>query len=108
MAQPVGIAYHAVTTRADIKEGETVLVQGCGPIGLSAMMHCKLRGARAISTDIVDYRCRKALSLGADFSLNPHRDNVEELILDTTKGEGATKVIECVGGEQDETLFDLR
>jgi threonine dehydrogenase-like Zn-dependent dehydrogenase len=105
VAQPAGIAYHAVATRAEVKEGETVLVQGCGPIGLSAMMHCKLAGARVVSTDIVGYRCRKALALGADFSLNAHEENVEEFILDTTKGNGVEKVIECVGGDQDETLI---
>ncbi len=106
VAQPVGIARHAVTTRADVTEGDTVLVQGCGPIGLSAMMLCKLRGARVISTDIVDYRCSKAKTLGADYSLNAHKENIEEFIRDITNGEGVEKIIECVGGDQDETLLE--
>jgi threonine dehydrogenase-like Zn-dependent dehydrogenase len=35
-AQPAAIANHAVMTRAAIQPGETVLIQGCGPIGTSA------------------------------------------------------------------------
>ncbi|HUV08653.1 MAG TPA: alcohol dehydrogenase catalytic domain-containing protein [Spirochaetia bacterium] len=104
VAQPASIAYHAVATRAAVAQGETVLVQGCGPIGLSAMMLSKLRGARVISTDIVDYRCRRAKELGADFSLNAHRDDIRKIVIDATNGQGVDKVIECVGGDQDETL----
>ena len=102
--QPAGIARHAVATRADIQPGEVLLVQGCGPIGLSAMMLAKLRGATVVSTDIVDYRCDKARAMGADLVLNAHRDDVIEAILDLTAGQGADKVIECVGGDQDETI----
>ena len=54
VAQPGCIANHAVSGRARVEVGETVLIQGCGPIGLSAMMLAKLKGARGISTAIVD------------------------------------------------------
>jgi L-iditol 2-dehydrogenase len=106
VAQPAGIANHAVSTRADVRPGEVVLIQGCGPIGLSAMMLSKLRGATVISTDIVDYRCDLARELGADLVLNAHRDPVREAVLDLTNGCGADKVIECVGGDQDETISE--
>jgi L-iditol 2-dehydrogenase len=104
VAQPAGIARHAVATRADIQPGEVLLIQGCGPIGLSAMMLSKLRGATVVSTDIVDYRCDAAHELGADQVLNAHKDDVHQAILDLTEGRGADKVIECVGGDQDETV----
>ena len=104
VAQPVGIANHAVMTRAEMQEGETVLVQGCGPIGLSAMMLSKLRGARVISTDIVDYRCRRGRELGADLAVNVHKEDLAAEIRSFTEGQGVDKVIECVGGNQDETL----
>lgn len=103
-AQPAGIANHAVATRAAIQPGETVLIQGCGPIGLSAMMLAKLRGARVISTDIVAYRRELAKELGADYVYDPHHDNVPQALRDLTGGKGADKVIEVVGGNQDETL----
>ncbi len=104
VAQPAGIANHAVSGRAKIEAGETVLIQGCGPIGLSAMLLSKLLGARVISTDIVDYRCRRARELGADLALNSHKEDVSGPIQDLTDGQGVDKVIECVGADQDETL----
>lgn len=104
VAQPMAIAYHAVATRACVREGENVLVQGCGPIGLTAMILSKQRGARVISTDIVDYRCQRARDLGADLTLNAHTDDVLAAVGDFTKGRGVDKVIECVGGDQDATL----
>jgi 2-desacetyl-2-hydroxyethyl bacteriochlorophyllide A dehydrogenase len=104
VAQPAAIAYHAVVGRAAIKEGETVLIQGCGPIGLSAMMLAKLQGARVISTDIVDYRVQKARELGAELALNSSKEDVFAPIRDMTSGQGVDKVIECVGADQDETI----
>ena len=104
VAQPVGIARHAVATRAHVQPGETVLIQGCGPIGLSAMLLARLRGATVISTDIVDYRCQRARALGADVVLNAHRDDVRAAALDLSGGRGVDKVIECVGSDQDETV----
>ena len=105
VAQPAGIARHAVVTRAAVQSGELVLIQGCGPIGLSAMMLARLRGARVVSTDIVPYRCAFAEELGADLVLNAHRDDVLAAVRDLSGGRGADKVIECVGSDQDETLF---
>ncbi len=104
VAQPVCVANHAVSGRAGVKAGETVLVQGCGPIGLAAMMLSKLKGARVISTDIVDYRVRRARELGADLALNVRRETLLTPSLDLTDGCGVDKVIECVGGDQDDTL----
>jgi threonine dehydrogenase-like Zn-dependent dehydrogenase len=93
-----------VATRADVQPSEMLLIQGCGPIGLAAMMLSKLRGATVISTDIVDYRCDLARELGADLVLNDHRDDVRAAVLDVTQGRGVDKVIECVGSDQDETV----
>jgi L-iditol 2-dehydrogenase len=104
VAQPVAIANHAVSGRAQIAPGETVLIQGCGPIGLAAMLLAKLLGAKVISTDIVDYRVRRARELGADLALNTHKEDLFAPILDLTDGKGVDKVIECVGADQDETL----
>jgi L-iditol 2-dehydrogenase len=106
IAQPAAIANHAVLTRAAVQAGETLLIQGCGPIGLSAMLLSKLRGATVLSTDVVPYRCNLARALGADRVLDAHRDNVVEAVQDWTQGRGVDKVIECVGGDQDETIAE--
>ena len=104
VAHPTAIANHAVSGRAQVQAGETILIQGCGPIGLSAMMLAKLKGARVISTDVVDYRVQKARTLGADLALNIRKEDLSAPIQDLTNGIGVDKVIECVGADQDETI----
>lgn len=105
MAQPFGIGYHAATGRARASRGETIVVQGCGPIGLSAMMAAKLSGATLISTDRLDYRLAMARQLGADHIVNVGKQDAVEYVRDLTGGKGVDTVIECVGGDQDETLL---
>lgn len=55
MIEPLSIGAHGVR-RADVKEGETVLVIGAGPIGLGAARFAKLQGAKTIMMDISDER----------------------------------------------------
>ncbi|NLT42048.1 MAG: alcohol dehydrogenase catalytic domain-containing protein [Anaerolineae bacterium] len=104
LAQPFGIGYHAATGKAKAQAGETVVVQGCGPIGLSAMMAAKLSGATLISTDKLDYRLDLAKRLGADYTVNVTRQDAVAFTRELTGGTGVDTVIECVGGDQDETL----
>ena len=104
LAQPFGIGYHAATARAQAREGQTIVVQGCGPIGLSAMMAAKLSGATLVSTDVLDYRLKLARRLGADHTLNVEREDAVAFTLELTGGRGVDTVIECVGGDQDGTL----
>ncbi|MCY9276299.1 zinc-binding alcohol dehydrogenase family protein [Bacillus haynesii] len=47
----LSIGAHAAE-RAKIKKGETVLVVGAGPIGLSVMKFAKLKGAKIIAMDV--------------------------------------------------------
>lgn len=104
LAQPFGIGYHAATAKARASEGETIVVQGCGPIGLSAMMAAKLSGATLVSTDKLAYRLAMARRLGADYAVNVSTDNAVAFARTLTGGRGVDTVIECVGGDQDETL----
>jgi len=104
LAQPFGIGYHAATGKAKAQAGEVIVVQGCGPIGLSAMMAAKLSGATLISTDKLDYRLELAKRLGADYTVNVAKKDALAFTRELTGGRGVDTVIECVGGDQDETL----
>lgn len=53
-----------------VKEGQTVLVMGSGISGLLNIKVAKLKGAKVIATDIVDYRLDKAKEYGADEVFN--------------------------------------
>lgn len=104
LAQPFGIGFHAAVGKAQAKAGQTIVVQGCGPIGLSAMMSAKLSGATLISTDKLDYRLNMARRLGADHTINVTKQDAVAFTRELTGGKGVDTVIECVGGAQDETL----
>jgi len=104
VAQPFSIAYHAVAGRAEVSAGDVVLIQGCGPIGLGAMMHAKARGAVVVSSDPVAYRRVLAASLGADAVADPYADRVSEVVASLNHGAPADIVIECVGSSQDDTI----
>lgn len=86
---------------ADIKPGHTVLVFGCGPVGQFAIRSAFMMGAeRVIAIDQVAERLQMARDGGAetiDFSL--HEGDLQEQILDMTRGRGPDSVIEAVGLE---------
>ncbi len=80
--------------------GETVLVTGCGPIGLMAVAICRLAGAtRVYATDINPERRAMAKALGADVVFDAAEPNVVERIRELTGGDGVDVVLEMSGAE---------
>lgn len=71
----------------DVKEGQTVLVMGCGISGLLNIVVAKLKKARVIATDINVHRLDRALEFGADEVFNAK----EELHIK------ADRIIMCTG-----------
>src|SRR3989449_5168743 len=79
--------------------GETVLVQGPGPIGLLAVQLCKALGAeRVILSGTRDERLEVGTRLGADFLVNVRRESLPRRVAEITGGKGADSVLECAGG----------
>ncbi len=90
MLEPLGVAVHAMNL-AKAREGETVAVLGCGPIGLLMVRLARLAGAAEVfAIDPVAYRAEGARALGAD----RHGDRVAA-IRDWTRGRGADLVLEA-------------
>ncbi len=91
----------AAVERSDLEMGSTVLVQGTGPVGLSAMAFAHLRGAgRVLAIGDPEDRLALASLLGADqtFSLAAtSREERREAVLELTSGRGADVVIEAAG-----------
>ena len=80
--------------------GQTVLVTGCGPIGLMSVAICRLAGAtRVYATDINPDRRAMARALGADVVLDAAAPGVVERIRDLTNGDGVDIVLEMSGAE---------
>ena len=78
--------------------GETVLVQGPGPIGLLAVQLCKALGAACvILSGTRDSRLAIGRHLGADHIVNVRSENLPGRVADITRGKGADSVLECAG-----------
>jgi threonine 3-dehydrogenase len=91
---PMGNAFHTALT-ADIP-GATVLVTGCGPIGIFAVGICKAAGAsRIIATDVNDKRLALAKRMGAHDTLHPEK--ARDVVMTHTDNLGVDVVLEMSG-----------
>jgi len=81
-------------------KGQRVVVLGLGPIGLSCVLVQSFGGARVLGADIVDYRARMALALGAERGVNVEQADLKEAVLEWTDGRGADVVILCVAKDE--------
>ena len=99
MLEPMGIALRAPL--AAQVAGETVVVCGCGPIGLFIVALSRYLGAtQIIATDINDNRLAVAGTVGATALVNPTREDEIDRILALTNGIGAGAVMEASGNAQ--------
>lgn len=91
---------------AGVKDGDTVIVLGCGPVGLLAQKFAWLKGAkRVIAVDYVDYRLRHAkLTNKVEIVNFEEQQNIGNHLKELTKG-GADVVIDAVG--MDGKMSDL-
>lgn len=96
MIEPYTIGCQA-NWRAGVLPGDIVLIYGAGPVGLIVLDTAKSLGATCIITDINDQRLAFAKEFGADYTLNPIRDQVEGKVRELTDGMGANVVFDAVG-----------
>ena len=91
--------YHAAY-EGHIDVGDTVVIFGCGPIGMGALISAQLFGPKKVlSVDMRDKRLAVAKQYGA-VPIDARKENVEQRIRELTDGEGADVAIEAVGVPQ--------
>ena len=99
LKEPLGNAVDTVLSE-DVT-GKSILITGCGPLGLLSIGVAKVSGAYPIiATEINEYRIKKAKEMGADYVLNPLKDNIYEIVMDITKGNGVDVFCEVSGNEK--------
>jgi D-xylulose reductase len=111
IVEPVSVAV-AICKQADLRAHQTVLVLGCGPIGVLCQAVAKTWGAsRVIGVDVVQSRLEVAKSYGVDGVFMPpnteagtepmvHAESVAaKLNRDCGLGDGPDVVLECSGAE---------
>lgn len=93
-------AWQMVVRRAEVKPGQTVLVQAAGSgVSSAAIQICKLYGARVIATTGSDEKAKRARELGADDVINYTTQDFALECKRLTAKRGVDAVIEHVGGE---------
>ncbi|WP_225769949.1 zinc-dependent alcohol dehydrogenase [Inquilinus sp. Marseille-Q2685] len=82
---------------AEVTDGDTVAVFGCGPVGQFAIASAKLMGAgRVFAVDRHEDRLAMARRQGAE-TINFEREDPVQTILDLTRNIGVDRVIDAVG-----------
>jgi len=93
---PLGNAVHTVL--AGPVAGQTVLVTGCGPIGLMSIAVAKACGSATVfATETNEARRAMAKKMGADVVINPAAEDAVKRILSETGGTGADALLEMSG-----------
>lgn len=97
IADAMSTGYWSVDN-AGVKDGDTVIVLGCGPVGLYAQKFAWLKGAkRVIAVDYVDYRLEHAKRTNKVETVNfEQEENIGNHLKEITQG-GADVVIDAVG-----------
>jgi threonine dehydrogenase-like Zn-dependent dehydrogenase len=95
LIEPLAVAVHGVR-RAPLKGAKTIAVIGAGPIGLLTALVTQSRStAQVVISDVLPSRV--ALAKQLDLQAVAAGDEMTEFISNSTNGEGADVVFECVG-----------
>ena len=93
-------SWRAVVTQAEVRPGQTVLVQAAGSgVGSAAIQIARLAGARVMTTVGSDDKIEFARGLGAERVVNYRREDFVEAAKAWTGKRGVDVVIEHIGGE---------
>ncbi|ODR79916.1 alcohol dehydrogenase [Haladaptatus sp. W1] len=99
LCEPLSVGIHAAR-RGEVGVGDSVLVTGCGPIGLLAMEAANAAGATEVFvSDVVPEKLALAEERGADATIDVREDHLGEAVSDLTDGGGVDVVIEASGAD---------
>jgi L-iditol 2-dehydrogenase len=96
LIEPLACVLHGAE-ELGIKPGDTVVVNGAGPIGLLFIQVFKFSGARVVSTDTNEKRRKLAIRSGADAVVDPGVSSALKHIQKFTEGRGADGAVDATG-----------
>jgi 2-desacetyl-2-hydroxyethyl bacteriochlorophyllide A dehydrogenase len=100
LVEPLAIGAHGIR-RADVRQGEFVLVVGAGPIGLGTMELARIAGANVIALDVNEQRlefCRDRINI--HHTINGSAEDVNAKLELITGGDMPTVVIDATGNRK--------
>lgn len=100
LIEPLCVGLEA-SSAADVKLGDSVVILGCGCIGLTTLLACRAKGATDITVvDVIPKRLEKAMELGATRAINAKETDAVAEIMKATDNKGADIVMETAGSSK--------
>lgn len=94
-----GTSYHALKDRANLQEGETLLVLGAsGGVGLAAVELGKRMGARVVAAASSEEKLQLCREYGADETINYSTEDLKSRVKALSNNQGVDVVYDPVGG----------
>jgi D-arabinose 1-dehydrogenase-like Zn-dependent alcohol dehydrogenase len=89
-------AFHGILDQGRVQADETVVVYGCGGVGLSAIQIATAMGARVIAVDLDDRKLELAKQAGASDVINGRTTDPVKAVMELTHG-GADVSVDALG-----------
>ena len=101
-----GTVIHALKDRAELKEGEVMIVLGAsGGVGTAAIQIGKIIGAKVIALTSTEEKMKFCLDAGADEAHTYTKETLKDLIKKITNGRGADVIFDPIGSDFAEQAF---
>lgn len=98
LIEPLSVGIHACR-RGNLTAGQSVLIAGAGPIGLTSLAAARAFGATEIFiSDVRPHRLEIAKKMGATHAFDA-REDAEAVVREATGGRGVDLAVECAGAE---------
>lgn len=97
IADAISTPYHAVKNRAEVRPGDSVVVFGCGGVGMNVVQVAAAVGGLVIAVDISDKKLELARTFGAVATVNPGKVEKPGKEIKKMTGGGADIAIEAIG-----------
>ncbi|NUQ36521.1 MAG: alcohol dehydrogenase catalytic domain-containing protein [Caldilineales bacterium] len=110
IADAVTTPYHAVVNRGQVKPGDSVVVFGCGGVGINIVQIAAALGAHVVAVDIADEKLEMARKLGAQAVVNAKNVERADKEVRALTGGGAAIGFEAIGNPitQEQTFASVR
>jgi threonine dehydrogenase-like Zn-dependent dehydrogenase len=108
--EPIAVAWHAIKI-SPFQKGDSVLVLGGGPIGLAVIQCLKAKGAgKIVVSEIAPKRKQFAKEFGADYVLDPSKDDIVARVREICDGKGANLAFDAAGVQAglDQAILAIR
>ena len=96
LVEPLSVGWHAAR-RGRAAAGDTVVVFGCGMVGLGAIASATAAGARTVAVDVDDGKLSIGRAAGASVTINSQTDDLHQRLQTLTENHGPDLLIEGVG-----------